>query len=73
MKAKFKLGFLVGWQNIPKAWPGATHAIKLEEPVPATVSVADIPYDHTSVRELIFQCTKIDEDKAAVYEFVAIK
>jgi len=74
MKSKLRLGPLEGWINIKGAWPGMKFRMPLREPVRATVNIGkDIPYDHTTVRELVFECRTIDDDRAAVFEFVGIR
>lgn len=74
MKAKFKLGFLTGFKNVPDAWPGTRHTIPLLEA--ATIVPSNDGKNHYKsppLKSMIFECRKIDEDKAAIFELLEIK
>lgn len=74
MKAKFTLGFLTGFKNVPDAWPGSRYTIPILESAMAMASdTGGDPYTITPVKTLIFECRKIDDDKAAVFELLEVR
>lgn len=75
MKAKFKLGFLTGFKNVPDAWPGSRHIEYLLEPMMVAASDIAVAAEASTVqtKALVFECRKIDQDKAAVFEFLEVR
>lgn len=74
MKSRFHLGFLSGYKDVPKAWPGTECDIPLLEPSAVYASDStEIARDIPQLKKLTFRCTKIDDDHSAVFEFMGVK
>lgn len=75
MKAKFKLGFLTGFKNVPDAYPGSRHIEYLLEPLMVAASDIAVAADTSAIqtKALVFECKKVDDDKAAVFEFLEVR
>lgn len=74
MKAKFNLGFLTGYMNVPNAWPGNRVSIPILEK--AMVMAGDVgpnPPIVGPLKTMVFECSRLDEDKCAVYELLEIQ
>lgn len=75
MKAKFKMGFLTGFKNVAGAWPGVQHIVPILEPGMVVVGgdhgYIESPTPH--VKSMVFECRRIDDDHAAVFEFMEIR
>lgn len=75
MKALFKLAFMDGWKNVEgRPAIGERHIIPLLEP--AAVMAGDtegLPDNPSHLKCLVFECRKIDEDKAAIFEFLEVR
>lgn len=75
MKAKFKLGFLTGFKDVPNAWPGMRQTMPLLEPAMAAFhadAIGDKSIPVPPLKTLIFECRNIDDDKAAVFELLEV-
>lgn len=73
MKAKFNLGFLTGYMNVPNAWPKNQVHIPILET--SKVVFGDLqlnPPAQNPIKTLVFECTHLDEDKCAVYELLEV-
>lgn len=76
MKAKFNLGFLTGFRDVPHAWPGMRQAIPVLEPLrayPIDNGDAFEQSEASNIKHMIFECRSIDDDKAAVFELLEIR
>ena len=73
MKAKFRLGFLSGYANVDNAWPGSRHLVPLEEPIQASPSNSFVGVNDIRTKCLVFECRKIDDDRAAIFDFLEVR
>lgn len=73
MKSKFKLGFLHGFKFVPGAWPGKVEHLKITERILAPIGGGENSYVAEFSKDLVFECTKIDDDHAAVFEFIGAR
>lgn len=74
MKSKFTLGFLTGFMNVPNAWPGSQVHVPILEPLRVPVSAPmDTALNAPRIKQMVFECRRIDEDHAAIFEFVEVQ
>ena len=73
MKAKFRLGFLSGYDNVDNAWPGSRHLVPLLEPMQVAPSASVMEVSDTRIKCLVFECRTIDDDRAAVFDFLEVR
>lgn len=74
MKSKFKLGFMTGFMFVPNAYPGSRYNIPLAQALPVAVSGSGDEIDLTpTTKHLVFECRRIDDDRAAVFELMEIR
>lgn len=73
MKAKFQMGFLTGFKNVENAWPGSRHVEPILEPMKAMAGDMESMPDATPLKHLVFECRRIDDDRAAVFELLEIR
>lgn len=73
MKAKFELGFLSGFKEMPASKVGDRASIPILEPAKAiAVDEAGKFTANPLVKYMIFECTGIDDDMAMLFKFVEI-
>lgn len=72
MKSKFYLGPLTAWANIEDALPGDQYILNLVGVEPKLRGEPPKP-SYSSKGALVFECTKLDEDRAAVFELTEVR
>lgn len=73
MKSKFTLGFMVGFKNVGKPYPGLQVKIPILEPQKALAAGQEYPIESRPIKNLVFECRKVDDDNAAVFEFMEVQ